>query len=119
MSLRLKTGKVSSDGYNANTSNAYYAVVDIVNVDKRVKKAVIPLLVFKNKASRIEKKIPVISMSYVVEGDLFDLYFSAKALKENDLYAKAYEYILNEVREPPEDDEEEGILTWRDWETDE
>ena len=111
MGLKLKAGKTSSDGYNANTSNAYYGVVDVVNVNKAVGQAVVPFLIFKNKQSRLAEKMPVTSKTYLVEGELFDKYFSAKALGEKDLYAQAYDYILQEVKEG-------DALVWGDWEKD-
>lgn len=111
MALTLKTGKTIENEYGKYDSA--YAVIDKCSGDKSVKIQQFVVDIYKDQQARVDKKAPLLSEPYTVQGDEFDTFFSPEAIAEdNDQYARAYEYIkqLEEVVDG------ETVLRFRNWE---
>lgn len=125
MAIVLKAGNTYSDRYTDGTSNTYYGVIDVCNLNKNECKGLIVLQIYKSSAERDNGKTPVETHSYTVSADKYPTYFDVVVLDavNIDQFKEAYLYVLNEVREPSTFDENGdevlGELIWRDWESDE
>lgn len=111
MALTLKTGKTIENEYGKYSSA--YAVIDKCSGNKSIKEQQFIVDIYKDQQARTDKKVPLLSEPYTVQGDEFDTFFSPEAIAEdNDQYARAYEYIkqLEEVVDS------EIVLKYRDWE---
>lgn len=111
MALTLKADKTIENEYGKYDSA--YAVIDKCSGDKSVKIQQFVLEIYKDKQARSDKKAPLLSEPFTVQGDDFDTWFSPEAITlDNDQYAKSYEYIkqLKEVVDGQE------LSKFRDWE---
>lgn len=125
MAIVLKAGNTYSDRYTEGTSDTYYGVIDVCNLNKDQKKALLHLSIYKSSTERTNGKAPVESYSYTVNSDNYNTYFDVAVLETVGVnhFGKAYEYLLSEVRESSTFDENGdevlGELIWKDWESDE
>ena len=125
MAIILKAGNTYSDRYTDGTSGNYYGVIDVCNLNKDAKKALLHLSIYKSSTERTNGKAPVESYSYTVNSDKYDTYFDVPVLETVGVnhFGQAYLYVLNEVRESStfddNGDEILGELVWKDWESDE
>jgi hypothetical protein len=125
MALVLKATKTYTDIFTDGTSDSYYGVVDVCNLNKHDCKAMISFQIYKSSSERTNGKSPIKTFSYTVSKDKYPNYFNVGLLDTAgvDQFQEAYLYILNEVREPSTFDENGdevlGALVWADWESDE
>ncbi len=125
MAIILKAGKTYSDRYTDGTSNTYYGVIDVCNLNKNEGKASIHLSIYKSSTERSNGRRPVETHSYIAMYDVYNTYFDITVLEQTGVnhFGKAYEYLLSEIRESSTFDENGdevlGELVWKDWESDE
>ncbi len=94
MAMILKDNETYTDifGY---THSDFYAVIDDCHGRKDIGKQYFKLLIYKSKNDRENKKQCIEQYNYVVDGSEWDEFFAVSSLNDN-IYAKAYEYIIQE-----------------------
>jgi hypothetical protein len=85
--MQYETG----DGVTHNKS--YWRPV-AVHIFLDLKRAIIEFQGHTNKAARNAGKSPISNKSYIVDGDMFDNYFTANKLANKDPYAMSYKLAV-------------------------
>lgn len=115
MSLILKEGRTFKNPYNGNITTAYARVkATHRDTDKRLQSIHVDIFVSKHACDN--KCLPIEKRDYVCALEDFDTYFAESVIKQSNVSveSQAYLYLMQ-----LEDENNEGVLVYEDWESDE